>query len=437
MPVVSYLRVAQFSHFISHIPIRICIEFQVYRVYKDCISGYKGFIGTVSYTSSTYTGNPYTYNGYTCTWEKGRQLKSMIKSGNSLAFEYNANGIRTKKTVNEIFHNYYLEGAKIHLETIKNDTNIKTLQYLYDDNDDVSGINYRGDTYYFVKNLQGDVIKLIDINGDCVVKYTYNAWGKICKITNGYNVTISDTDTTHIANINPFRYRGYYYDVETKLYYLQSRYYDPETCRFINADEVDFISSSELNINLFIYCGNNPINYSDIFGTNPVWAVGIIAGIVWGVLPRLFWDIIRGKFSSWKDYLCDAVGGAISGLITALTGNSTLSSFIGTFSSEMLRFILNYDFSKANTVSIIKELISVFVKAFIAALASIIAGKILGKLSKKNFSSKQIKNFFKNTKKISSALGIGKNGKTARRIWIIDSGISTLLNEIIKMIFGQ
>ena len=191
----------------------------------------------------------------------------MIKSGNSLAFEYNANGIRTKKTVNEIFHNYYLEGAKIHLETIKNDTNIKTLQYLYDDNDDVSGINYRGDTYYFVKNLQGDVIKLIDINGDCVVKYTYNAWGKICKITNGYNVTISDTDTTHIANINPFRYRGYYYDVETKLYYLQSRYYDPETCRFINADDANIILFNEQKaINLFAYCKNDCVNKVDHYG---------------------------------------------------------------------------------------------------------------------------------------------------------------------------
>ncbi len=224
-------------------------------------------------------GNPISgYNGYTMVWEKGRQLKSMSKSGNSLALEYNANGIRTKKTVNGKEHNYYLQGANILFETIKDGSTISTIQYLYDNNDEISGINYNGDIYYFVKNLQGDVIKLIDSNGDCVVKYTYGAWGKICKIADGNGDIISDTDAMHIANINPIRYRGYYYDTETKLYYLQSRYYDPETGKFINAD--DFVISIN-DIEPYNYCNDDPINKIDKNGT---FALTLLYDIITGGL---------------------------------------------------------------------------------------------------------------------------------------------------------
>lgn len=90
--------------------------------------------------------------------------------------------------------------------------------------------------------------------------YSYNAWGEPVRVylDNGSEITAAD----NIANLNPIRYRGYYYDTETGFYYLQSRYYDPVLCRFVNADS-QLDSDSFLGYNLFAYCANNPVNNSD------------------------------------------------------------------------------------------------------------------------------------------------------------------------------
>lgn len=229
--------------------------------WKDCLTYYSGYGDTMTYVG----GNPTAYHGYTLVWEKGRQLKSMSKSGNSLSFEYNANGIRTKKTVNGVVHSYYLNGTNVLLETIENGNEVDVLEYVYDNNGEVLGIKYNGTIYLYVKNLQGDVIRMLDRAGKPVVRYVYNAWGKIEKILDGNGRDISGEES-HIGNKNPIRYRSYYYDTETELYYLQSRYYDPETCRFINADDVRWILGNENSYNLFSYCGNNPINNIDVLG---------------------------------------------------------------------------------------------------------------------------------------------------------------------------
>ena len=115
-------------------------------------------------------------------------------------------------------------------------------------------------------NAQGDVIALLDENYNVVVKYTYDTWGKVLSVTNASGTLI--TDTTHIGHRNPIRYRGYYYDIETRLYYLQSRYYDPEVGRFISADEYISTGQGINGNNMFAYCGNNPVNYYDIQGTS-------------------------------------------------------------------------------------------------------------------------------------------------------------------------
>ena len=140
-----------------------------------------------------------------------------------------------------------------------------TLYYLYDDTDSIMGISYGDNTYTFAKNIQGDVIGIYS-GGALVAKYEYNAYGQILSITNASGANISN-NATHIANLNPFRYRGYYYDTETGFYYLQSRYYDPVVGRFLNADA--FVSTGQgiLGNNMFAYCGNNPIRRIDIYGT--------------------------------------------------------------------------------------------------------------------------------------------------------------------------
>ena len=152
-----------------------------------------------------------------------------------------------------------LDGAKILRET----WGINELVPLYDNEDSVCGILYNQVPYYFRKNLQGDIIAITDKYGETVARYTYDAWGK-CAIV--------DLARAHeIATINPFRYRGYYYDSETALYYLQSRYYDPTLGRFINADGYVSTGQQVIENNMFAYSNNDSVNHFDPTGEDAIW----------------------------------------------------------------------------------------------------------------------------------------------------------------------
>ena len=131
-----------------------------------------------------------------------------------------------------------------------------TLIPIYDNEDSVCGIIYNDEPYYFQKNLQGDIVGIVDKDAKVVAKYSYDAWG-VCTVT-------SDNSNVGIANVNMFRYRGYYYDFEIGMYYLWSRYFDPSIGRFINSDNPDiFVLYSVIENNLYTYCLNNPINNRD------------------------------------------------------------------------------------------------------------------------------------------------------------------------------
>ena len=215
---------------------------------------------TISYDAQ---GNPTSYLGHTLTWEKGRQLKSFDNN----VYTYDVNDVRVSKTVNGITHRYTLDGTKILRETWGNNTLIP----MYDNEDNVCGIIYNDVPYYFFKNLQGDVIAIVDKDAQTVAKYSYDAWG-VCTIE-------SDISDSNIASVNPFRYRGYYYDSEIGMYYLQTRYYNPTVGRFINADEAEILYAC-INVtdeNLFSYCGNNPILGVDYEGhfSIPSWTISI------------------------------------------------------------------------------------------------------------------------------------------------------------------
>ena len=151
-----------------------------------------------------------------------------------MEFTYGADGIRTSKKSNNVTTTYTLDGNRILRET----DGTKTLTYFYGLNG-VVGFRYNSTDYYYVKNVQGDVLAIYDANGNLVVKYVYDAWGKVLSVKDAYGTEISDA--THVGFINPFRYRSYYYDVETGLYYLQSRYYDPDVGRFINSDALEYL----------------------------------------------------------------------------------------------------------------------------------------------------------------------------------------------------
>jgi len=132
-------------------------------------------------------------------------------------------------------------------------------------------VNYNGMTYYYVTNIQGDVIALLNSAGNTAVSYTYDAWGNVLSVT-GYEVE-------GIGTLNPLRYRGYVYDVETHLYYLQSRYYNSELGRFLNADAYVSTEQGFEGYNTFAYCGNNPVNRIDPTGRSFV-GIAIVIGLV-------------------------------------------------------------------------------------------------------------------------------------------------------------
>ncbi len=199
-------------------------------------------------------GNPVSYKGNTLTWTMGRQLASYGTN----TYKYNEDGIRTSKTVNGVTTSYLLNGTNI----IQQSNGTDILYFYYDSNGEVIGFNYSNNDYFYVKNSMDDIVAIADNTGSVVVEYTYNPWGAVTSVT-GSNTTI--------GNLNPFRYRSYYYDSDIEMYYLQSRYYDPEICRFINSDDVNYIGVTELEVsyNPFAYCENDPVNATDTLGS---WA---------------------------------------------------------------------------------------------------------------------------------------------------------------------
>ena len=249
-------------------------------VWRDLLTGYCG--KTITYDAQ---GNPLIYLGKILKWDKGRQLTAF---GN-ITFTYNASGIRTSKTVGGTKHSYTLDGTKILKETWGDNTIIP----LYSNEGDTCGIIYNGEPYYFIKNLQGDIISVTDKNGNTVAKYSYDAWG-VCTI-------ISDSSNCNIATVNPYRYRGYYYDTETKLYYIQTRYYDPAVGRFINADNLCLwdIDKSSVSTNLYTYCQNNPVCNTDYNGNSfaKIFARAMI-GAMYGLLVQYVGDVIDNLVNS-------------------------------------------------------------------------------------------------------------------------------------------
>ena len=146
------------------------------------------------------------------------------------------------------------------------------LEFLYD-HTGVFAVKYDNATYYYRKNAQNDIIALLDNSGNVVVKYKYDAWGKCL-------TTIVDSSATTIAELNPFRYRSYYLDTETNLYFLKTRHYDPETGRFMTIDDISYLDPESINgLNLYAYCLNNPVMMIDNSGCAPAWWQWLVSGL--------------------------------------------------------------------------------------------------------------------------------------------------------------
>ena len=177
-------------------------------------------------------------------------------NGDKIAYSYNNEGNLTSQTKNSksapyVTYEYNSDGES-------------TWYFQYDTNGTPLGFVLNGTQYFYITNQMGDILAITDAEGNIVGNYEYDAWGK---------VLTADTD---IAKQNPLRYRGYYYDNETGLYYLQSRYYSPDLCRFISPDDFDYINnSSTLYLNAYAYCYNNAVSLSDAEGTTPQLAMNV------------------------------------------------------------------------------------------------------------------------------------------------------------------
>ena len=219
--------------------------------WKDKLTEFDG--DSITYDKN---GNPLTYrDDMTFEWENGRILKKINTSYKAIQMNYDSNGMRTQKSVDGVKTNYYYDSSNnLFALTQGNDT----LFFYYDNSGEVMSVSYNGTMYFYIKDLQGDITEIVDKDGKAVAKYAYDAWGNMLTENNG---------TLTVGKLNPFRYRSYVYDEETGLYYLQSRYYDPLTGRFVNADiYCDTETDTPLSTNMFAYCENNAINNVDFTG---------------------------------------------------------------------------------------------------------------------------------------------------------------------------
>ncbi len=214
---------------------------------------------TLSYEAGgqedSVSGNLANDGAWAYSWQDGRELRMMSRTGESIVYDYDQNHQRVRKTVNGVATNYTLNGSRIVHLTKGTDW----MHFFYDGQGRAAMVDYNGTKYHYLHNLQGDVIGLIDNTGALVVEYKYGAWGSIL------GTSTLTTAYSSLASMNPFRYRGYVYDEETGLYYRQSRYYNPNWGRFISADTVLGQVGGVHSHNLYCYCENNPVAWKKRF----------------------------------------------------------------------------------------------------------------------------------------------------------------------------
>ncbi len=225
---------------------KIAYEGQTYNASGNTVSG------------TVVSGNPVSYyngNRWDMEWTNGSQLAEASSNDTVVSYTYDRAGLRATKTVDGTTYHYAYVGDKL----VWQEWDGNELFFFYDETNAPVGFWYHpasgsNVTGYYMTTQQGDITRIEDVNGNVLATYEYDAWGKL----------ISSSGS--LADINPLRYRGYYFDTETGFYYLQSRYYDPVVSRFINADRYASTGRGLLSYNMFAYCQNNPVNYSDPSG---------------------------------------------------------------------------------------------------------------------------------------------------------------------------
>ena len=368
-------------------------------------------------------GNPITIGNSNLSWMNGRELSNYANSETNISYKYDLKGIRTSKIVNGIETIYFTENSNIIFEKTGNNV----IYYIRDENDNLIGLLYNNEVYYYKKNYQNDIIGIYNSNYELIVNYTYDSWGKLISITDKFNNPI--INTSHIGIINPFRYRSYYYDQETGFYYLNSRYYNPLWGRFITPDTV--VNSDIRGINLYVYCGNNPISRKDDEGNFWSAACALAGGAFnWGL--KVVSNVRTGE-KWYKGTFGAFVGGAVAGAMTSV-GLGIASSYASVFVEDITNEAISYTnfannngqtkkkFNKANVKASFKKTIKD--TAYNGTL-NCVGGKLSSKMTKIG------KTWIKPTTFKSSF-----TGRYAKRQWedmIISNEISTLGDQTIQI----
>ena len=272
-------------------------------------------------------GLPTKYRNEDVIWDK----RNLLADYKNVLFTYDGTGMRlAKSTYVEIIDDDGTKRREITGTTtfdydgdrlLSESRNGAIIRYIYGASG-MLGFVYNNSNYYFVRNLQGDVTRIVDTNNQIFAQYTYDAWG---------NCTIV-SETNGIGTLNAIRYRGYYFDSETGLYYLQTRYYDPEIGRFISPDSTKYLDPETLGgLNLYAYCNNNPVMYADPSGCSILafWLIVGIAALAGATIGGIQsyqsgergWDIIQSIALGFF------IGGAIAGAAIVLTSATWIAVF--------------------------------------------------------------------------------------------------------------
>ena len=299
----------------------------------DLLTNYNG--NAITYDG---IGNPLTWGNRTFTWEHGRQLATLTENGTTWSYTYSADGMRTSRTNGTATYTYTYNGSQLVQMTVGS----STLRFAYDATGTPLSVNYNGTTYYYVTNIQGDVVAIVNASGVEQVRYTYGAWGQLLSTTG--------TLATTLGVNNPLRYRGYVYDTETSLYYVFSRYYNPETGRWINADDTAYlgVDGTPLSYNLFTYCKDNPVMGYDPTGH---WNLlgAIVGGIVGAVVGGIAAAVTGGDIG---DVLIGATAGAFAGAVIGVTGDMNAGRTVGRAVGSVINAAGSYITARKNGASI-------------------------------------------------------------------------------------
>ena len=310
--------------------------------WRDLLTAYGG--NTITYSG----GNPTKYyDGSTFTWTQGRRLATAKVGSTNISYTYDMAGVRSSKTVGSTKYDFTTLSGLVTRQTGGG----KTIDFVYDENNQPLAMKYNNTLYYYVLNAQGDVIALADQNGNLIAKYSYDPWGKLLSVTPNGWLDEQNAYYLEVAEANPLRYRGYYYDSETGFYYLQSRYYDPEIGRFINADSYASTDATGLlSTNMFAYCENDPVNKSDPDGEVAHLAIGAVVGAIANVGFSYLNHMIAGESYGLKEAALDALSGAASGALAA-SGVGLLGQVIGNGLTSGVAYFARADINNQRTTT--------------------------------------------------------------------------------------